>query len=140
MSSTIRRELKFPQPREQVWSALANSAALAEWMFPNDFEPRIGHRFTFHMPPNPQARFDGLTVHCEVIKCTPHSELAFTWVVGDFLNTVVSYRLEPDGAGTRVLFEHSGFEQEEAFKGAQYGWAMMHGKLAQVVTAEATNP
>jgi uncharacterized protein YndB with AHSA1/START domain len=140
MSSTIRRELRFPQPREQVWRALADSAALAEWMFPNDFEPRVGHRFTFRVPPNPQAKFDGLTVHCEVLKCTPPGELVFTWVVGDFLNTLVSYRLEADGGGTRVVFEHSGFEQEEAFKGAGYGWSMMHGKLAKILVTETSHP
>ena len=42
-------------------------------------------------------------------------------------------RLEPDGTGTRVLFEYTGFEQEQAFKGAEYGWNMMHGKLAKTL-------
>jgi len=32
-----------------------------------------------------------------------------------------------------VLFEHSGFEQEGAFKGAEYGWNMIHGKLAKAL-------
>ena len=33
---------------------LANSASLAEWMYANDFEPRVGHQFTFRVPPNPK--------------------------------------------------------------------------------------
>jgi len=41
MTKAIQRELRIPQPRKQVWRAIANSAALAEWMFPNDFEPRV---------------------------------------------------------------------------------------------------
>ena len=139
MTNTIRRELTFPQPREQVWRALTNPAVLADWMFPNDFEPRVGRRFTFRVPPNPQAKFDGLTVHCEVVRCTPPLELVFTWVVGE-LNTIVSYRLEPDGDGTRLLFEHAGFEQDQAFKGAGYGWTGMHGKLAKILAAEAPKP
>lgn len=49
MSKTIRRELLIPQPREQVWRALTDSAALAEWRFPNDFEPRVGRQFTFQV-------------------------------------------------------------------------------------------
>jgi uncharacterized protein YndB with AHSA1/START domain len=138
MTKTIQREMLIPQPRGLVWRALTNSTALAEWMYPNDFEPRVGHRFTFRVPPNPKAGFDGI-VRCEVLKCDPPSELAFTWVVGEFLNTRVSYRLEPDGAGTRLFFEHSGFEQEQAFKGAEYGWTMMHGKLTKVLEAVATN-
>ena len=47
MSKTIRREILIPQPREQVWRALSDSTALAEWMFPNDFAPHVGRRFTF---------------------------------------------------------------------------------------------
>lgn len=132
MTHTIRRELKFPQPPETVWRALATSAALAEWMYPNDFEPRVGHRFTFRVPPKPRLE-NGLVVRCEVVTCVPARELVFTWIVDDFLNTRVSYRLEADGAGTCVLFEHTGFEQEPAFKGAQYGWKMMHAELAKVV-------
>ncbi|HZV05073.1 MAG TPA: SRPBCC domain-containing protein [Gemmataceae bacterium] len=137
MTKTIQREILIPQPREQVWRALTTSTALAEWMYPNDFEPRVGHRFTFRVPPNPKAGFDGI-VRCEVLKCDPPSELAFTWVVGEFLNTRVSYRLEPEGAGTRLFFEHSGFEQEQALKGAEYGWTMMHGKLTKVLEAVAS--
>ncbi|MGH8048924.1 MAG: SRPBCC family protein, partial [Chthoniobacterales bacterium] len=68
MTNTIQREILIPQPREQVWRAIADSTALAGWMFPNDFEPRIGHHFTFRVPGNPQVNFDGLTVHCEVLE------------------------------------------------------------------------
>lgn len=132
MRNTIRRELKFAQSPAMVWRALTDSSTLAEWMYPNDFEPRVGHHFTFRVPPKPQLE-GGLIVRCEVIECVPPSKLVFTWVVGEFLNTLVSYRLEPDGTGTRVLFEHSGFEQEGALAGAEYGWNMMHGKLAQAL-------
>ena len=41
MTNTIRREILIPQPPEQVWQALADSASLAEWMYPNDFEPHV---------------------------------------------------------------------------------------------------
>ncbi len=130
MTHTIRRELKFAQSPEVVWRSLTDSAALAEWMYPNDFQPHVGHHFTFRVPPKPQLP-EGLVVHCEVLKCLAPSELVLKWVVDEFLNTRVSYRLEPDGTGTRVIFEHSGFEQEGAFKGAEYGWNLMHGKLAK---------
>lgn len=80
MTNTIRRELKFAQSPEAVWRSLTDSAALAEWMYPNDFEPRVGHHFTFRVPP--------------------------------------------------------GFEQETALKGAEYGWDMMHGKLAKALLSQ----
>jgi uncharacterized protein YndB with AHSA1/START domain len=139
MSNTIRREMQLPQPREQVWEALTDSATLAEWMFANDFEPRVGHNFTFRVPGNPKANFDGLTVTCEVLECEPPSSLAFTWSAGaPVVDTRVSFRLEADGAGTRLLFEHSGFDLShpfgnQALKGAEHGWARMLKKLAEIV-------
>jgi uncharacterized protein YndB with AHSA1/START domain len=132
VTNTIRRELRFAQSPEAVWRSLTDSAALAEWMYPNDFEPRVGHHFTFRVPPKRQLE-DGLVVRGEVLTCVPPSELVFTWVVDEFLNTRVSYRIEPDGTGTRVLFEHSGFEHDGAFAGAEYGWKVMHGKLAKAL-------
>lgn len=140
MTKAIRREVQFPQPREQVWRAIADSAGLAEWMFPNDFLPQLGHRFTFRVPPNPKANFDGMLVNCEVLECEPPSRLAFSWAAGGLLDSRVSFRLEPDGKGTRLLFEHSGFDVseswgEQAFRGAEFGWARMLKQLPIVVAS-----
>jgi uncharacterized protein YndB with AHSA1/START domain len=134
MTKTIQRELLIPQPREQVWRAIADSTALAEWMCPNDFVPRVGHQFTFQVPPNPKVGFDGLTVRCEVLECEPPSRLAFSWSAAGLEGTRVSFRLEPDGEGTRLFLEHSGFDLErpwgkQAFRGAELGWAKMLGQL-----------
>ncbi|MBC8105440.1 MAG: SRPBCC domain-containing protein [Anaerolineae bacterium] len=143
MTKTIRREILISQPREQVWRAITDSATLAEWMFPNDFEPRVGHHFTFRVPGNPKMNFDGLTVRCEVLACEAPSTLAFSWSAGGPVeNTRVSFRLEADGDGTRVLFEHSGFDVavpfgEQAFAGAEFGWAKMFKQLAGVVARSA---
>ena len=143
MTKTIQREILIPQPREQVWRAITDSATLAEWMFPNDFEPRFGHHFTFRVPGNPKVGFDGLVVRCEVIECEPPSRLMFSWSAGGPVeNTRVSFRLEPDGDGTRLFFEHSGLDVsapfgEQAFKGAEFGWAKMLGQLPAVVAGLA---
>ncbi|MGI8821571.1 MAG: SRPBCC family protein [Chthoniobacterales bacterium] len=143
MTNTIRREVRFPQPPEQVWGAITDRDILAEWMYPNDFEPRLGYHFTFRVPPNPRVSFDGLTVRCEVLKCEPPSRLVFSWSVGGPVeNTQVSFRLEPDGDGTRLLFEHSGFDLSQpsgnqALKGAEFGWAKMLERLTAVVAGSA---
>ena len=106
-------------------------------MFPNDFEPRVEHRFTFRVPPNPQAGFEGMSVDCEVLECDPPHRLVFSWSAGELTDTRVSFRLEAEGAGTRVSFEHAGFPNpssgSQAFRGAAYGWAKMLGQLPAIV-------
>jgi hypothetical protein len=56
----------------------------------------------------------------------------------------VSFRLEPDGDGTRLVFEHSGFDLsqpwgDQAFQGAEFGWAKMFKQLAAVVAGLAAD-
>ena len=132
--------MRIPQGRERVWQSLTDRDALAEWMFPNDFAPRVGHHFTFRVPPNPKMGFDGMLVHCEVLECEPPHRLAFSWSAGELVGTRVSFRLEADGEGTLVFFEHAGFDVtrpgvEQAFRGAGFGWAKMLGQLPAVVAA-----
>lgn len=63
MKRTIRRTVRYPHPPSRVWAAITSSAALARWLMPNDFEPKVGHEFTFRTDPAPG--FDGI-VHCKV--------------------------------------------------------------------------
>jgi uncharacterized protein YndB with AHSA1/START domain len=148
VTRTIRKEILISQPRSAVWRALTDSATLAEWMYPNDFEPRVGHHFVFRVPPNPNLGFDGLVVRCEVLECEPPDEkgggrLVFSWSAGGPVeNTQVTFQLMPDGDGTRVLLEHSGFEVsrpfgEQAVQGAEFGWAKMLKQLAATVASLA---
>jgi uncharacterized protein YndB with AHSA1/START domain len=144
MTRSIRREVQYPQPREQVWRALTDSAALAEWMYPNDFEPRVGHRFTFRVPPNPKRGFDGIVVHCEVLECEPPTRLTYSWAGGALVDTRVSFRLEAEGDGTRLVFEHSGFDFsqpwcEQAVGGLEFGYSKMFKKLPAVVAGLAAD-
>jgi uncharacterized protein YndB with AHSA1/START domain len=135
MTDSIQRELLLPQPREDVWRALTDNARLAEWLMPNDFEPRVGHRFTFRTEPNPQAGFDGI-VHCEVLECVAPSRLSYSWAGGG-LDTRVSFRLQAEGEGTHLSFEQSGFDLSQpwgatALRGAEAGWTRMLDELGRV--------
>ena len=59
MTEAIRTDSFFPHPPEKVWRALIDPELLASWLMPNDFEPRVGHRFTFRTDPVPAHGFDG---------------------------------------------------------------------------------
>jgi len=91
------------------------------------------------VPPNPAVGFEGLTVRCEVLECEAPTRLVFSWsVAGPVADTRVSFLLEPEGEGTRLIFEHSGFDLSQpggnqALKGAEYGWAKMLGQLGEML-------
>lgn len=123
-TTSITRDLYFPHATEKVWRALTTRDAIGKWLMPNDFEPRVGHRFTFQTTPMPALNFDGIC-HCEVTACEPPRLLSYTWN-GGALSTQVTYRLVSEGDGTRLHFEHSGFDlsdplQEASYRGLQ-GW------------------
>jgi uncharacterized protein YndB with AHSA1/START domain len=138
MTESIRREVTLEAPPARVWRALTDRTEIAHWMYPNDFKPAVGHLFTLQVPVNPKADFDGV-VRCEVVDCVPQKTLRFTWEGGDVVGTIVRHELEGVGEGTRLRFEHAGFDLdtpwgEQALQGAEYGWNMMLQRLADVVT------
>ncbi len=124
MTASITHDFYYPHAPERVWAALTDSAAISGWLMPNDFEPRLGHHFTFRTTPMPGLDFDGIC-HCEVTRLDPPHVLAYTWN-GGRLNTLVTYRLEQEGNGTRLHFEHSGFDLDDPLQQAAYrglsGW------------------
>jgi uncharacterized protein YndB with AHSA1/START domain len=136
MPGAIRIETVYPHPAGRVWSALTDSAAMAEWLMPNDFEARLGHRFQFRTKPAPG--FDGV-VHCEVTELDPPRRLAYSWKGGG-IDTVVTWTLEPVGGGTRVAFEQAGFRGVRGTLLRKLvlgpGWQkMLHEKLPRVLDA-----
>ena len=142
MNNFIKRELLLPQPPEAVWQALTDPATLAQWMYPNDFAPKVGHKFTFRVPPNPGIP-EGISIYCQVLECDPPSRLVFSWSGGTLLNTQVSYKLEPHGGGTRLLFEHANFDLtvpgcEGAMRGLAYGYEKMFKQLESVLVGART--
>lgn len=141
--ASITHDVYYPHAPERVWRALTSSDALAQWLMPNDFEPRVGHHFTFRTTPMPALGFDGVC-RCEVTVCEPPRTLAYTWV-GSALDTLVTFRLEPEGDGTRLYFEHSGFDlddpmQQGSYRGLQ-GWKQgLDISLRRTLDEQAAQP
>ena len=106
-ADAIEIEMFYPYPVEQVWAALTDSEALGVWLMPNDFAPRVGHRFTFRTTPD--NNWNGI-VHCQVVEVDRLHRIAYTWR-GDTnqWETLVTFTIEPAEGGTRLRLEHSGF-------------------------------
>jgi uncharacterized protein YndB with AHSA1/START domain len=57
----------------------------------------------------PKPGWNGI-VNCEVLEARAPDLLRYTWTDdGGGETTEVTYRLEPDGDGTRFTYEHTGF-------------------------------
>jgi len=130
MKRDLKLERVYPHAPERVWRALTDRQAMSQWMMETDFEPRLGHRFTFRAKPQPG--WDGVT-YCEVTELDPPRRVAYTWRGGSgkdpsTLDTVVRFTLTPEGSGTRLTLEHTGFTGLKAIFVSfmmKAGWAKM---------------
>jgi len=107
------------QTPAEVWRALTEPELMAKWWAKGDAQPVLGHRFTLDMGPW------GLQP-CEVIALEPGRLIAYTFAPGT-LDTTITWRLEPEGSGTRLSLEHKGFDLDSplgkaAFHGMGSGW------------------
>ena len=79
---------------------------------PNDIKPVVGHRFELLAEPVPAAGFAGGPVACEVLAVEPERLLSFRWGP----QWTVTWRLVPEGRGTRLLLSHEGFDASDEFQ------------------------
>ncbi|HEX3395247.1 MAG TPA: SRPBCC domain-containing protein [Steroidobacteraceae bacterium] len=129
-SVVIEKEL--PHPPEKIWRALTQGPLVKEWMMDNDFQPVVGHKFSFRSTPVPN--WNGV-IDSEVLVVEPNKRLSYSWgTMG--LKSVVVWTLVATTSGTRVRMEHAGFpvDQDAAYNGATYGWRKFVGGLERVVT------
>jgi uncharacterized protein YndB with AHSA1/START domain len=134
-TDSITFEFDLPHSPAKVWRALTDPVLLAEWLLPVvdlKFTLEPGGAFTFKTQPYPG--WDG-TVNCRMLEIEALRKISYTWVVGDMLDTVVTFTLTPTASGTHLSLVQSGFkpDQKQNFGGARYGWRMMGGKLVDLL-------
>jgi uncharacterized protein YndB with AHSA1/START domain len=75
----------------------------------------VGHRFTVDM-----GAWGAQP--CEVLEVEPEKLLRFTFAEGS-LDTTITWRLEPEGDGTRLFLVHDGFEPDSvSLRNMSGGW------------------
>jgi uncharacterized protein YndB with AHSA1/START domain len=139
-AGAIRLCWDLPHPPAKVWRALTEPALVAQWLMSTDLPAEPGKPFTFRGEPN--AWWDGI-IHSQILALEPQRRLRYSWKGGpaaSVLDTVVTWTLTPQGGGTRLELEHSGFRPEaaQAFAGAGLGWQRnVGGRMAAALNALA---
>ncbi|MFE5584973.1 SRPBCC domain-containing protein [Kitasatospora sp. NPDC056531] len=117
----------LPYPPARVWEALTDPELHARWWAAGDVKAVVGHRFTLDMGPWGQQP-------CEVVEVEVERLLKYSFAEGS-LDTTVTWRLVPEGHGTRLLLEHAGFDLDtpmgrQAHQGMAQGWPSVLRRIA----------
>jgi len=124
---TVERDIPFPP--EKIWRALTQPHLIQEWLMKNDFAPDVGHKF--------KLTGDWGSVDCEVLEVEPNKSLSYSWnAMG--LESTVTFTLSKTATGTRLRMDQTGFrpDQEQAFRGAQYGWQKFFANLEELLAKD----
>lgn len=132
----IEKQLVLNAPQSRVWKAISNAEEFGAWFgvkMDGEFEPgsTLSGRIT-------TPGYDHLTMDVMVERVDPESLFSYRWhpyavdpdkdYSGE-ATTLVEFRLEKDGDGTRLTVVESGFDRipaerrEEAYRMNDGGWS-----------------
>lgn len=123
----------FSDPIEVVWRAVTDPEVLARWLMDNDFQPRVGHKFTLRESPNAECQGGAA---CEVLEIDPPSRMVWSWNGGmeGEVPTRVVFELRSEGSGTRLTLRHQGEATPAQGESVRGGWTRKLGALRQALT------
>jgi|SRR6185312_412925 len=129
MATSIKHQLFFPHPPAAVWEYLTNAELMDLWLMKNDFQPVVGHEFTFRSKPVPAFDWDGI-VYCKVLAIEPVKSLSYSWKLGpgdgtSNVESIVRWELQQKNNGTELLLDHGDFailKHMGIFEAMNKGW------------------
>ena len=129
--AVIRLEQHYDHPPAAVWRALTDPELHARWWAAGDVKPVVGHRFELDMGQWGKQP-------CEVVAVEPERLFSYRFATGR-LDTIITWRLAPEGTGTRLELTHEGFDLDslsrQAFEGMKKGWPAVLERLAGALSA-----
>lgn len=146
MQDRIEKQVELNAPVGRVWRALTDHEQFGEW-----FLARIDQPFAVGRPSTGRMTYPGfehLPWDAEIVAMEEPLYFAFRWppFYGEIDVdtsadpwTLVEFRLEPSGAGTRLTLTESGFaalppdRAPLAFRGNEGGWEEQMGNIRAYV-------
>jgi uncharacterized protein YndB with AHSA1/START domain len=131
-TGTIEVEHLYAHPPSAVWRVLTDPELHARWWAAGDVRPIVGHRFELDM-----GKW-GLQP-CEVLAVEPERLLRYRFAIGS-LDTIITWRLEPEGDGARLKLTQEGFDLDsplarQALAGMKPGWPQVLAGMERVLRA-----
>jgi uncharacterized protein YndB with AHSA1/START domain len=122
----------YPYAPARVWHALTDPDLHARWWAAGDVRPIVGHRFDLDMGKWGKQP-------CEVLEVVPERLFKYTFAKGA-LDTTITWRLTPEGTGTRLQLTHEGFDLDspmgrQALEGMKPGWPHVLANMERVLAA-----
>jgi uncharacterized protein YndB with AHSA1/START domain len=127
--ATIRVDQFVAAPPAKVWRVLTEPDLMRLWWAEGDVAAVAGHQFALDMPGYGKQP-------CKVLEVDPPHRFVYTFTSA----WTLSWRLEPEGGGTRVFLEHNRFDMNnkrmaQAFSQMGPGWReVVLPRLADAVT------
>jgi uncharacterized protein YndB with AHSA1/START domain len=122
----------FPVSVDRVWHALTDPQMINRWlMATDDFEAKVGARFTLRDQPRPGFRG---YIECEVLELSAPHRMVWSWSsADDGAPTRLVIELEARGEETRLTLRHTGDTDERTARGTNEGWTRKLGQLSEVL-------
>jgi uncharacterized protein YndB with AHSA1/START domain len=129
-SEAINLERYYAHPPAAVWRALTDPELHVRWWAAGDVRPVVGHRFELDMGAWGKQP-------CEVLEVEEERLLKYRFATGT-LDTIISWRLRPEGSGTRLELTQEGFDLaspmgRQALAGMKPGWPKVLDRLEGVL-------
>ncbi len=128
--AVIELDHLYAHPPAAVWRALTDPELHARWWAAGDVKAVVGHRFELDMGKWGKQP-------CEVVAVEPERLLRYRFATTS-LNTTITWRLSPEGEGTRLQLTHEGFDLDspmgrQAIEGMRGGWPAILQRLAKAL-------
>jgi uncharacterized protein YndB with AHSA1/START domain len=120
MQKEIKKIWFFSQLPQDVWEYLTKPELIAQWLGKTDFQPTVGHKFSFLSP-------YGNDSYGEVLEVKPYTKLSYTWKKNsskDYkpFNSKIVWTLVEKENGTELQLVHNGFTFLEDVIAHENGW------------------